>query len=276
METTNTGSDLLIEPGALQTLLAERDNLLLVDLSKPQVYEESHIPGAVYMQPALLTRGEKPAPGKMPSLAQLSERLSAIGLSKEKLVVAYDDEGGGWAGRLIWTLDMVGHTRYLYLNGGIHAWVAAGLPIETGIQPAKPSEYHATMAKHPPIMEKEDILSRLHQPGLTIWDARSPQEFSGVKCLAQKGGHIPGAINFEWTEGMDKNRNLRIKALDELRNTLESLGIRAEDEVVTHCQTHHRSGFTYLLGKVLGFANIKAYPGSWSEWGNDANTPVET
>jgi len=275
MEIPNTGSELLIEPNALQTLLAERDNLLLVDLSKPQVYEESHIPGAVYMPPALLTSGEKPASGKMPPLAQLSARLSAIGLSEEKLVVAYDDEGGGWAGRFIWTLDMVGHTRYLYLNGGIHAWVAADLPIETGIQPAIPSEYHATMAEHPPIMEKEEILSRLNQPGFTIWDARSPQEFSGEKCLAQKGGHIPGAINFEWTKGMDKNRNLRIKALDELGNTLESLGIRAEDEVVTHCQTHHRSGFTYLLGKILGFTNIKAYPGSWSEWGNDANTPVE-
>ena len=275
MKTLNAGANLLIEPEALHSLLAERDDLLLVDLSQPQVYEESHIPGAIHMQPSLLTSGEKPASGTMPSLSQLSERLSAIGLSEEKLVIAYDDEGGGWAGRLIWTLDMIGHKHYLYVNGGIHAWVEAGLPIEGGHQKNLPGNYTATMAKQPPFMEKEEILSRLNQPGFTIWDARSPQEFSGEKCLAQRGGHIPGAINFEWTEGMDKHQSLRIKPLDELRNTLEALGIRAEDDVVTHCQTHHRSGFTYLLAKVLGFSNIKAYPGSWSEWGNDSATPIE-
>ncbi|MBL4608182.1 MAG: sulfurtransferase [Pseudomonadales bacterium] len=275
METPTTGSDLLIEPDALQVLLSERKNLLLVDLSKPQVYDESHIPGAVHLQPSLLTQGEKPAPGKMPSLAQLSACLSSIGLTEESLVVAYDDEGGGWAGRLIWTLDMIGHQHILYLNGGIHAWVEAGMPIETGIQPATPSHYTATLAEHPPIMEKDEILSRLHQPDFTLWDARSPEEFSGEKCLAKKGGHIPGAINFEWTQGMDKNRSLRIKPLNELRDTLKSLGIRAEDDVLTYCQTHHRSGFTYLLAKILGFSNIKAYPGSWSEWGNDTHTPTE-
>ena len=76
---------------------------------------------------------------------------------------------------------------------------------------------------------------------------------------------------------MDKNKQLRIRDLETIRKELAALGITGKNgqEVITHCQTHHRSGFTYLLAKVLGFENIRAYPGSWSEWGNDADTPVE-
>ena len=74
---------------------------------------------------------------------------------------------------------------------------------------------------------------------------------------------------------MDKNRALRLRDLESIRTELSNLGITSDKEIVTHCQTHHRSGFTYLLGKALGFPKIKAYPGSWSEWGNDPNAPIE-
>ena len=74
---------------------------------------------------------------------------------------------------------------------------------------------------------------------------------------------------------MDRDRSFRILDLNVLRERLAELGISTDKQIVTHCQTHHRSGFTYLLGKVLGFPNIKAYPGSWSEWGNLPDTPIE-
>lgn len=271
-----SGPEVIIEAEQLLPLFTQREDILLIDLSKPQVYEESHLPGAVHMLPSRLTTGEKPAPGKMPALDVLSKLLSAIGLTPDKLVIVYDDEGGGWAGRLIWTLDMIGHKRYRYLNGGIHAWCQAGFPTETGQSQATASNYSARLCEHSlPSVEKEELLAKLGQAKLSIWDARSPQEFSGEKCLTQRGGHIPGAVNFEWTEGMDKARGLRIKDLSHLRTTLAERGILEDNEVITHCQTHHRSGFTYLLGKILGFSDIKAYPGSWSEWGNDTETPIE-
>lgn len=75
---------------------------------------------------------------------------------------------------------------------------------------------------------------------------------------------------------MDPHNHLRLRNLDTLRSELKKLGITPDKTIVTHCQTHHRSGFTYLLGKILGFQDMKAYPGSWSEWGNDPTTPVET
>ena len=105
------------------------------------------------------------------------------------------------------------------------------------------------------------------------WDARGPLEYSGEKVLAAKGGHIPGAVNFEWTAGMDLNDHLRIR--HDIAEVLQKLGITPDKEVITHCQSHRRSGFTYLVAKALGYPRVKAYAGSWSEWGNHPDTPVE-
>src|SRR5690606_24304401 len=106
-----------------------------------------------------------------------------------------------------------------------------------------------------------------------IWDARSPAEHRGDKVLAARGGHIPGAINFEWTAGMDPQHGLRLRA--DLAAQLQALGITPDRDVVTHCQTHHRSGFTYLAATSLGYRRVRAYAGSWAESGNHPDTPID-
>ena len=103
-------------------------------------------------------------------------------------------------------------------------------------------------------------------------NCRPWEEIAGTKIFAARGGHIPGAINLDWLELMDRNNQLRLRT--DIRNLIEDRGIRSANSVITHCQTHHRSGLTYLVGKLLGL-NIKAYHGSWSEWGNDPDTPIE-
>jgi thiosulfate/3-mercaptopyruvate sulfurtransferase len=82
-------------------------------------------------------------------------------------------------------------------------------------------------------------------------------------------------VNYEWTKGMDKTRGLRINDLNAFRELLSEMGIDNSKQIATHCQTHHRSGFTYLVGKILGF-DIRGYAGSWAEWGSDEQTPVTT
>ena len=265
---------LLLEPAELAANL-DQAKLLIIDLCRPEQYAAAHIPGAVYLPYQQLMSGQMPGPGKLPPEASLSQVFSALGLTPDTHVVAYDDEGGGWAGRLIWTLDVLGHTRYSYLNGGLHAWAAEQRPLEEGVNVPTPSTYTAHYNPRPS-MTKEEILQRLELPNFTIWDARSPEEYLGLRHGAQKNGHIPGAVNYEWTRALDRRNGLRIRNLEEVRQELAALGISADRHVVTHCQSHHRSGFTYLLGKILGFDNIQAYPGSWSEWGNDPHTPVET
>ena len=264
---------LLLEPSDLEPHLGDK-NLLILDVSSSATYARAHLPGAIHIDPSRLVCGIKPAVGKLPSQQQLDALFSSVGLTPQQQVVVYDDEGGGWAGRLIWTLDVIGHSRYAYLNGGIHAWANEGHPIEQSPNTATPSTVQVTI--HPePIAEAEDILQSLGDPSTVIWDARSREEYLGQKVVAARAGHIPGAVNLDWLDLMNRSQNLRLRDLEELRNTLNTLGITADKNVITHCQTHHRSGLSYLVAKLLGYPNIKGYHGSWSEWGNREDTPVE-
>ena len=262
---------LVIEPTVLATRLAAPE-LILIDLTSSNRYAEGHIPGARFVDPKRIQLGLPPAPGLLPPLVDIEALFTELGHREDAVYVVYDDEGGGWAGRFIWLLDVIGHRHYHYLDGGLHAWLGAALPLAQDI-PAAQSVAVALTLHSEPTATREYLQGRLGASDLAIWDARSPAEYSGEKVLAAKGGHIPGAINFEWTAGMDLSRNLRIR--QDMQDILNTLGITADKEVITHCQTHHRSGFTYLAAKALGYPRVKGYAGSWSEWGNHPDTPVE-
>lgn len=263
---------LLLEPEQLRERLQDPD-LLIVDLSAETAYRHSHIPGAVHVASSELILGEKPAPGLLPSVTRLNALFSRLGLTPDTHVVCYDDEGGPWAGRFIWTLDVIGHRHYSFLNGGIRSWRAAGYPEETLSNERMPTPVSVSM--HPEVIANtNDILQQIGTKDFLIWDARSAEEYRGEKVLSQRGGHIPGAIHCEWTNLLDANHHLRIR--HDAASYLQSLGITPDKRIVTHCQTHRRSGLTYIVAKVLGYPDIRAYPGSWSEWGNRSDTPVET
>lgn len=264
---------LLLEPQMLASRLGEA-NLLVIDLGKAQVFQQAHIPGAVHLDFNALRKGTQPAPGLLPDKESLEAVFSSLGLTPDTHVVACDDEGGGWAGRLLWTLESIGHTRYSWLNGGIHAWLADGQPTDSSATPRAPSEYRIERILEHTNITLEELLARLDDPSMRIWDSRSEEEFSGMRAYAQKAGHIPGAIHYDWTEPMDRSRHLRIRDLDSVRAEMTQLGLTADKEIIVHCQTHHRSSYSWLVGRLLGL-NIRAYAGSWSEWGNHPDTPVE-
>jgi thiosulfate/3-mercaptopyruvate sulfurtransferase len=265
---------LLIEPEQLAELLP-LGNVLIIEQCKEEIFLENHIPGAVHLDFKRLQLGQAPTPGALPAINDLEAVFSELGLTPNTHVICSDDEGGGWAGRLIWVLDSIGHTKYSYINGGLVAWLAAGLPTESGEVTTAPSDYKIAAINTDCSLSKEQIIERLGQPDFAIWDARSAAEYSGEKVISKRGGHIPGAVNYEWTKGMDKARGLRINDLNAFRELLSEMGIDQSKQIATHCQTHHRSGFTYLVGKILGF-DIRGYAGSWAEWGSDEHTPVTT
>lgn len=263
----------LIEADTLEQSLSY-DNILIVDLSKAETYRKLHIPGAVHLDYVHITAGRKPVMGLLPSNEILEGLFSAFGIDAHTHVISCDDEGGGRAARLLWTLEMAGHAQFSLLNGGLHAWVNEGhaQSDEPVIPVAK--QFHARY-NGAPLADSDYIRERLGNADTCLLDVRSPEEFSGMRKFAARAGHIPGAVNLEWTQMMDPSRNLRFKPDGELRALLEAAGVTPDKEVIVYCQTHHRSAHSYLVLKHLGFKRLKGYPGSWSDWGNNPELPVE-
>ncbi|MEJ2346068.1 MAG: sulfurtransferase [Gammaproteobacteria bacterium] len=264
---------LILEPDALQKRLG-RDQLLIVDLCKPETYRQLHVPGALHLDYGRLVRIEKPVMGLLPDDDHLSRLFSDLGIAPGTHVVAYDDEGGGRAARLLWTLDVAGHDGFSLLNGGLQAWANEGYPLEHRPLEATPGNCRAHRTDTG-ITDKDYILAHLQDPDVVLLDTRSPEEYSGAKRLAHRAGHIPGAVNMDWVNTMDRRRNLRLLPEPRLREMLTDLNVAPSKQVIVYCHSHHRSAHTYIVLKALGYPRVKGYPGAWSEWGNDATTPVE-
>jgi len=245
---------------------------LVVQVVEAASFRAAHVPGAILVEPRELVSGIPPATGRLPSLARLTALFARIGYRPHMGIVACDDEGGGWAGRFLWTLDVIGHRNWAYLNGGIHAWIAAGRRTETGPS-GTPEPTRVALEIDPrPIAEADDVLNAIGDPTQVILDVRSPEEFNGLRRAARRAGHVPGAVNLDWLAL--KNRADSQRLVGDVEDLLSRHGIGPEKTVITHCQTHHRSGLSYLIGRLLGYPNIKAYHGSWSEWGNRDDLPV--
>lgn len=266
---------IVIEPTALNAML-DHAGLRVIDLGRPETYAQAHVPGAVRMEYSALLRGDRPAPGHLPDPDVFARTLGDAGITRDDAVVAYDDEGGGKACRLVWNLHAAGHQRAGVLNGGIHAWYAEGLPVSTEIVEPEPTTYGEIRYSVEPVATRDEILERLGDPGLILLDARTPEEYAGTKVRAAKGGHIPGAVNLNWLDCIDRSNDARLHPDETLRRMLADRGITEDKDVFAYCHTHHRSAHSYVMLKHLGFPSVKGYAGSWSEWGNDPQTPVES
>ena len=264
---------LLIEPETLEHHLGD-DDILVVDLSKADTYRQLHVPGAVFLDYGQIIAARRPVMGLLPDDNTLHNVFSAAGISRDTHVVAYDDEGGGKAARLLWTLECTGHTRMSLLNGGLHAWANEGHPHDN--TPVTPVDADYTVEHNEaPCADSRYIMQHLDDENVGLLDVRSQAEFSGQRKFATRGGHIPGAVNMDWTSAMDQQRNLRFKPDADLQRMLTDIGITPDREIITYCQTHHRSAHTYIVLKHLGFPRVRGYHGSWSDWGNNPELPVE-
>lgn len=269
-----TQASYFIEPDELEKLRTN-ENVIIIDLCKAKQYAQAHIPQAHFVNYADLVKMDKPVMGLLPDNEVFSALLSSLGITKKSLIVAYDDEGGGCAARLVWTLNVFGLTTAVVLNGGLHSWANEGHEL-SNITPdsPEPSNYQVTKTHHH-TATRAFIQTHLDDDKVAILDARSIEEYTGAKKFAEKAGHIPGAIHYEWTESMNQSNNLRRLPAEEIQQRLDELGITQDKEVICYCQSHHRSAYSWLVLKSLGYENVLGYPGSWSDWGNHPDTPVE-
>ena len=254
------------------------DKLRIVDLSRASVYDQLHIPHALHLKPKFLVRQDEQATGLLPDVEGLQELIRYLNISPEHHVVVYDDVGGAWAGRLIWNLHCLGFENTSLLNGGIHAWLAAGLPTTSEVEQFEPVRtlVQVDQAKIQQYrIEYAELLEKVQSSQVQLWDCRTEDEYTGLRLAARRGGHIPNALHFEWSTALNRENHLRLHPLERTQQRLEQLGFNLNEPVVVYCQSHHRSGLAYILGRLLGW-NIQAYDGAWSEWGNRLDSPIIT
>ena len=252
--------------------------LRIVDLSRSSVFEQLHIPHAIHVKPGQLVQLEETATGLLPKEADLQALVDYLKISPDHHVVVYDDEGGAWAGRLIWNLHCLGFDRVSLLNGGIHAWLGAGLVTSSKVDPIIPVAQlvAVNLAKKDQYqIEYAELLEKVQQNTIQVWDCRTEDEYTGLRLAARRGGHIPTARHFEWSTALNRENHLKLHPLERTQQRLEQLGFNLHEPVVVYCQSHHRSGLAYMLGRLLGW-NIQAYDGAWSEWGNRLDSPIIT
>ena len=264
----------IIDTNELESRLFEK-NLLIIDMTNTDDYQISHIPGAVFLDYSSIVKHEPPVVGMLPSPTQFSDTLSHLGVTPTTYIVAYDDEGGGKAARLMWTLEIAGHKKMSLLNGGIHAWKNDNKPLNHEPPKITQSQYPVCFSDSTTIADADYIMAHLNQTNFCILDTRSENEFTGADQRAARAGHIPGAINLDWLRIKNPQDAERLKSPAELEKILSELGLSQDQEIITHCHSHHRSALMYVMLKSRGFNHVKGYPASWSDWASRNDTPVE-
>lgn len=269
---------LVIEPAELQSI-QNNENILVVDLTTPKQYQQAHIPAAVFIDYGHIVGMNQPYTGLLPEIAPFEHIINSLGITPDTQIVAYDEEGGGKAARLIWTLHAMGHNKASLLNGGLIAWYREKFPLSNDSVTSQPNSteqhYKVDFSRQPVVANTDYIKAHLEDSSIGLLDARSVDEYMGQAKYAQKTGRIPGAKHFEWTRAMDESANYRLLPKATLQPMLDELGLSRDKEIIVYCQSHHRSALSYLMLKYLGYEKVRGYPGSWSEWGNRTDTPIE-
>ena len=243
------------------------DSVLIIDARSYKDYSKAHIPGAVSLDLFSFHWADTSEKGIESFGEHMRKILSYAGVDENKKIIFYDDVTGMLASRGVWMCLYFSHPDVQMLDGGISKWHREKLPTVSDSTIYKPSNL-TTPLNTSIIIGFEELNASIGK--VTIIDARSPEEFDGTTPRAARGGHIPTAKNIDWNENLDNSGKLKSD------NDLESLyTMDKESQIVTYCQGAYRAANSYLSLKKIGFKNVKVYLGSWGEWGNDLNLPVE-
>ncbi len=262
---------LLVETSWLAQHLNDAD-IRIVDARSVKDYQAGHIKGAVNLPVAETFNPVGPAQMAGPA-EQLEKVFGQRGIMSDTKVIVYDNGKETTASRVLWTLEYYGATKVSVLNGGFKKWQKESQTTSTEETKAAAATFTA-QTKAALFASKEDILAALNKPGAAIVDARSPAEYKGDDLRAKRGGHMPGAVNVDWTTLFTSDDAPVLKSPAELRKMYEDAGVTKDKEVIVHCQTGQRSAVSYLTLRLLGYSKVSNYDGSWQEWGNDPDVPI--
>ncbi len=258
--------------------LAERlddPTVRIVDLRAKEEYDKGHLKNAVNAPMSLLRTTINGIPGMAIGPREFEELLGRLGVSNDSTVVAYDDVGGLDAARLYWTLEHYGHERAHLLHGTTALWLAENRTLVGNAPAVEAVPYRATLQTSR-VATLDQVRAALGGPGVVLVDARTPQEYAGQQA-EQTGstGHIPGAVNVEWSSHLETGDHKRLKTRHELLELYQSAGVTPDKEVIVYCRTAHRASHSYFVLRLLSYPRVRLYDGSWAEWSSRPELPVE-
>jgi len=237
-------------------------------------YEAEHLPGAVYVDlgrdlssPGAATAGRHP----LPSPDDFAMAMGRLGIGDHDVVVAYDDSGGGTAGRLVWMLRATGHHAALF-DGGLPAWPG---PVASGPPPDRPpASFTARPWPDAALADADEVAALAASSSAAVLDARAAERYRGdTEPVDPRAGHIPGAANAPWQDNLDPATG-RFLAPAALRARFEALGVRAGEPVVAYCGSGVSACADLVALERAGIKGARLYVASWSGWSADPDRPA--
>ena len=262
----------LVTPEDLSRELASSRPPLLIDQRPTESYCAGHLPGAVHLDLFGISSIDTD-PGPLRAFFWIIEHLLASrGVSDDAAVVVYDDTSGIRAARAFWFLEFFGHANTRVLDGGFNAWARQRLPVTQQAQPPNPSGWSGARVKDV-LADWRDVSGRLNRTDAIIVDTRSDGEYRGTVVRSARGGAIPGAVHLEWTNNLSPDGTF--KSPVELKQMYEAAGVTPDREIITYCQGGYRAAHSYLALRLAGYSRVRNYVGSWKEWGDRVDLPIE-
>ena len=246
----------------------------------PALYAEAHIPGAIGFDWKRDLQDQ--VRRDFLDAAAFGELFGSRGISNDHTIVLYGDRNNWFAAYTYWYLKYYGHDNVKLVNGPREKWIAEGRPTTADVPSHEAATFTATAGDTAIRARRDEVLAALGSDTRLV-DVRSPQEFSGELIAmpgyeqegAQRAGHIPGANSVPWAQAVQEDGTFKTK--DDLEQLYTDKGVLSNgNPVIAYCRIGERSAHTwFVLHELLGRDDVKNYDGSWTEWGNLVDVPVE-
>jgi len=240
-------------------------------------YETGHIPGAVFFDIDDIAMPGTSLPHMVPSAGRFAQKMAALGIGDDDMVVVYDAAGLSSAGRAWWMLRLFGHDRVAVLDGGLPQWRAEGRPLTTAV-PSPPAARFTARFDPTLLRDKAALLANLATGAEQVVDARAAGRFEGSAPEPRPGirrGHIPGSRNLPYERLTDPTTR-RVRGAEELAALFDEAGVTRDRPVVTSCGSGVTACALAFALYLIGHERAAVYDGSWSEWGLFGDTPIKT
>ena len=254
-------------------------NLVVAEVDEnPDLFDEGHIPGAIKLH--WRDDLQDPIERDLVEKEAFERLMGERGISNDTTLVLYGDKNNWFAAYAYWYLKIYGHQDVRILDGGRQKWIDESRELSTDVPQTSSATYTARDRDETIRARRDAVLKAIGKDALV--DVRSPQEFSGELIAApgyeqegaQRGGHIPSAQSIPWAQAV--NDDGTFKTADALRELYGAKGITPDRQVTAYCRIGERSAHTwFVLRELLGYEDVRNYDGSWTEWGNLVDVPIE-